>query len=671
MMRVAYIPLCPLGDVICCMNQLERIKALYAPCHLTVFAIPLIAELLRNYRCVDEVVVLKGNVHGDIDLTDFVPPEEEFDVLFNMSYYLDGLRLQDMLKAKARYGSESYYLTPELCATHFDQWVSNEYWQSVTLKRYENVCGQLGETLRLVDPSYDCAFPVLSRETYHVEPCSVSLPERMVLFMPGTSGLAKYWPIGKYLAVARVLKQLGQNPVFVIGPQDRCLEPELSACGFPVLDTLPLPQVADAILHAELILGNDSGPMHFAAAFQRPTVHIFGSSSAFNWYPYREPLHSLVMPSCAGREACYACRKTCIGRISVRQVLEVACRRLGLAMPTMRQVAFFVQSRIGDCLAELGNIEGAAKICAPCEITVFTTAGMMPFFQAYAFADHVILLQGEDTEIPSMHFEAVFNERYDRESAQVMERLDYDKGYGYENVDIPEEVCQKLYSGGYLPLAMWDDVQLRRYTSVSEQAACLMRLVDPDFHCQHPVLGENVLCLDFADMPEPRQPRKSVLFVLGGSYRSKCYPLESYLRLAQEVVVPSGFTPYFILGPEEQDYLPILKQSGYPFLFCGTLIQIAALGIQWIAKRTLAIGNDTGVMHLLKMLDCRTVTLTANDTHFTWEPYKEDRHVVLYAPCSGVERCAVCRTNHCMELIPYERVSKALQTQLDIVGTLY
>ena len=75
MNEIAYISLCPLGDVVCCMNQLEHLKKIYAPCRITVFAIPLIAELMKNSVWVDEVVALKGNVRYDLDLSDFVPPK--------------------------------------------------------------------------------------------------------------------------------------------------------------------------------------------------------------------------------------------------------------------------------------------------------------------------------------------------------------------------------------------------------------------------------------------------------------------------------------------------------------------------------------------------------------------------------------------------------------------
>ena len=332
MKEIAYIPLTPLGDVICCFNQLEHLKKFYTPCRITVFAIPLIAELMKNSVWVDEVITLKGGVHGDLDLTDFHAPDTEFDAVFNIAYHPVYLELQSMLKCKLRYGSECSLITKEMCNTHFDKWVSQEYWDNVTLKKYRTVCEQMAEPIRLADPDFNFVYPTLTPETYHIEPCPQELPEKFVLFLPGTSWLGKYWPISKYLAVAKILKAAGVEAVFAIGPQDRRLIPDLEKSGYLVLDTLPFAQLGYVINKAELIIGNDSGPMHFAAAFHRKTLHIIASGSAFNWDPYEEPIHSLIMPLCACEEKCKVCQKTCIGLVSVEKVVCKLFEKLNLPL---------------------------------------------------------------------------------------------------------------------------------------------------------------------------------------------------------------------------------------------------------------------------------------------------------------------------------------------------
>ena len=658
MKEIAYIPLTPLGDVLCCINQLEHLKKIYAPCRITVFAIPLIAAMLKNCAWVDEVAVINGGVHGDLDLTGFIPPETEFDAIFNLAYHPVYLELQDKLKCKVRYGSECSLITKEMCRCHFDKWVTQEYWDNVTLKKYRTVCEQMAEPIRLVDPDFNFVYPTLTPETYRLEPYPGELPEKFVLFLPGTSWIGKYWPISKYLAVARALKAAGMDAVFAIGPQDRILIPELEKSGFPVLDTLPFAQLAYVVNKAELIIGNDSGPMHFAAAFHRKTIHTIASGAAFNWYPYEEPIHSLIMPDCASEEKCNVCRKTCIGKITVEKVVRKLFEKLSLPLPRIREVAFMMQDRIGDSFINLNALEAATKIYAPCNITVFASGITRELFSAYAFADHAIEFHGANTELPDHSYDAVFNYRYDTASLELLRRMKYEAAYGYEQIEIPEAVCNEVFTK-YLPLTMWDDVKLRRYTSVTEQGSALIRLVDPEYHCNAVSLAENTLCVDYSKIGGRPDP-DIVLLVPGGSYKEKDWGAANYLRLAADLK-KNGKTPLFLLGPQEVEiYQSAVLNAGFKTAVCLPLTSIAALAFA-CQHRGLAVGNDTGVMHLIRACGCRSITICYMDTHLTWAPYPEDRHTVIHASCADYESCWNCGERNCGRDFTYERIYSAVR----------
>ena len=657
MKEIAYIPLTPLGDVICCINQLEHLKKIYAPCRITVFAIPLIADLMRNSVWVDEVIVLKGGVHGDLALEGFVPPETEFDAVFNLAYHVGYVELQQKLKCRKRYGSECYNITKEICEKNFDKWVSQEYWDNVTLKKYRTVCEQMAEPIRLVDPGFSFRYPTLTPETYRMEPYPGKLPEKFVLFLPGTSWIGKYWPIGKYLAVAKTLKTVGMDAVFAIGPQDRVLVPELEKSGFPVLDTLPFAQLAYVVNKAELIIGNDSGPMHFASSFHRKTIHIIASSSAYNWFVYEGPVHSLIMPDCASEKKCNVCRKTCIGKITVEKVVRKLFEKLALPPPRIREVAFMMQDRIGDSFINLDALEAAAKIYAPCNVTVFASRITQELFSAYAFADRVIEFKGKETELPDRKYDAVFNYRYDTASLELLRRMKYETAYGYEQIEFPEAVCKEVFTK-YLPLTMWDDVQFRRYTSVTEQGASLIRLVDPDYHCAAVSLAENTLCVDFSRIGRPDSG--VVLLVPGASYKEKDWGVENYLRLAADLK-KAGKTPLFLLGPQEEEtYRKAVEDAGFRAEVNLPLPDIAALALLG-GSCGLAVGNDTGVMHLIRACGCRSVTICFGDSHLIWAPYAQDRHMVIHADCADYESCRNCREIKCGRDFTYGRICNAMR----------
>ena len=98
---------------------------------------------------------------------------------------------------------------------------------------------------------------------------------------------------------ARVAARLGRERAIVVvgGPEDRPLVEAFCRCvPFPVLDLvgqLSLKETAAVLARADLFLGNDSGPMHLAAAVGRPIVTFFGPSEPHKYRPYGVPLRLL------------------------------------------------------------------------------------------------------------------------------------------------------------------------------------------------------------------------------------------------------------------------------------------------------------------------------------------------------------------------------------------
>ncbi|MDE1169970.1 MAG: lipopolysaccharide heptosyltransferase II [Verrucomicrobium sp.] len=104
-----------------------------------------------------------------------------------------------------------------------------------------------------------------------------------VLLCPGAAyGPAKRWPAARFAEVGRALAALGLGPVFIHGaPGDRAAAAEVAA-GVPGAvnragETTPEEFLA-AVAGARLVVTNDSGAMHVAAACGTPGVAVFGST---------------------------------------------------------------------------------------------------------------------------------------------------------------------------------------------------------------------------------------------------------------------------------------------------------------------------------------------------------------------------------------------------------
>jgi heptosyltransferase II len=120
-------------------------------------------------------------------------------------------------------------------------------------------------------------------------------PGPVAVLCPGAEfGPAKRWPAEHYGEVARTLAERGLRVWLVGSAGDRAQadavvaasrEACLNLCGRTDLE-----QAVDLVATASVVVCNDSGLMHVAAALGRPVVAVYGSSSA----AYTPPLSRLA-----------------------------------------------------------------------------------------------------------------------------------------------------------------------------------------------------------------------------------------------------------------------------------------------------------------------------------------------------------------------------------------
>jgi ADP-heptose:LPS heptosyltransferase len=156
----------------------------------------------------------------------------------------------------------------------------------------------------------------------------------------------KRWPIANFIEIIRFFtEELGLQVVLVGGQED--VEDSLVIKSvFPgiisAVGMLKLAETAALLKHCHLFIGNDSGPLHLAAAINIPTIGLFGPTAPGQFYPYPSPQHAYIYKnlSCS---PCYRfgggiwqylprCTKAhCMESITTREVVSMAGRMLPLA----------------------------------------------------------------------------------------------------------------------------------------------------------------------------------------------------------------------------------------------------------------------------------------------------------------------------------------------------
>ncbi|MCX7897760.1 MAG: lipopolysaccharide heptosyltransferase II [Rhodocyclaceae bacterium] len=113
----------------------------------------------------------------------------------------------------------------------------------------------------------------------------LSPPTEPIVFCPGAEyGPAKRWPAAHFAALARLVGERLQRPVWLLGSaKDAPVGAEIARMAQEYVTDLTgrttLSQAIDLLAGAWAVVTNDSGLMHVAAALDRRLVALFGSSS--------------------------------------------------------------------------------------------------------------------------------------------------------------------------------------------------------------------------------------------------------------------------------------------------------------------------------------------------------------------------------------------------------
>jgi len=108
-----------------------------------------------------------------------------------------------------------------------------------------------------------------------------------VALFPGANGASRRWPADKFAALGRTLAKRGYRVLVLGGPDDRQVTAEVTGRARTedglnddtILDLggrTSLVELAGALSECHLLVTNDTGPMHLAAALDRPIVALEG-----------------------------------------------------------------------------------------------------------------------------------------------------------------------------------------------------------------------------------------------------------------------------------------------------------------------------------------------------------------------------------------------------------
>lgn len=169
--------------------------------------------------------------------------------------------------------------------------------------------------------------PVLTAPDELKEKLAKEYGRDFTLIHPGCSGSSKPWPLASFAKLADRIMGTGGRVVISLGPQEVDHKARLknilkTDAGWA--ENLPLADLVALISLAKVLVTNNTGPLHVAAAVNTKVVGLYCPTCAIKrWGPYG-PRHEAIVPPV---ESCKECKGKncpeydCMEKITMEEVL--------------------------------------------------------------------------------------------------------------------------------------------------------------------------------------------------------------------------------------------------------------------------------------------------------------------------------------------------------------
>jgi lipopolysaccharide heptosyltransferase I len=162
---------------------------------------------------------------------------------------------------------------------------------------------------------------------------------RWIALLPGARWDDKRWPVENFVELVKLLTPLAPDFKFAIlgGNSDRALGRQIAAAHptrcLDLTGQTSLPEMIEWLRASELVITNDTGPMHIAAALRKPIIALFGPTEPDSTGPYGQrqnvlQTRSLPCVPCQKSTCSYREPLACLYAVTPEMVCEKALSRL-------------------------------------------------------------------------------------------------------------------------------------------------------------------------------------------------------------------------------------------------------------------------------------------------------------------------------------------------------
>jgi lipopolysaccharide heptosyltransferase I len=329
--RVLIIKPSSIGDIVHALPALARIRKLWPDAKISWLVTPSNASLVEHHPMIDEVILFNRNRWGHVwrsptamaNLIRFFQNlrRRRFDIVIDFQGLLRSAWIALVSGAPRRVG----FSNAREGAVHFYTELVDCSWElDHAVERYLKIASALG------CPRGPVEFPLAISDSDREFVAALVPPGiPFAAILPGTNWPTKRWPVEKFAALVQPLRdRFGLETVVLGGPADADLTRRVPA-RFDLTGKLNLRQIAALLERASLVVANDTGPMHLAAALGRPLVTPYGPTSPLRTGPFgrMDSVIRLDLPCspCFSRSCNH---RSCLQWLEIEPVLKLAQRQM-------------------------------------------------------------------------------------------------------------------------------------------------------------------------------------------------------------------------------------------------------------------------------------------------------------------------------------------------------
>lgn len=281
--RICVIKPSALGDVVQALPVLPLLRHRFPHSHIAWVINRELSELVSDHSCLDETIPFdrRGSLAENVRLLRQLR-QSKFDFVLDLQGLLRTGIMCLATGAPLRVGLQTAREGSRWAYHH----VLHDSGRQVPAHRR---AWRLADELGLADLAPHTEIAVTQSEQAWAADLRARLPGPLLIIQPGTRWETKQWPVRHFADIARrALRHLGMSIIVVGGQGEVGLAQELVDMVRRVAPRgeirslagqTSIKRLSALLTQADLVLSNDSGPMHLAAGLGTPVVGVFTCTS--------------------------------------------------------------------------------------------------------------------------------------------------------------------------------------------------------------------------------------------------------------------------------------------------------------------------------------------------------------------------------------------------------